>query len=409
MNIYESLQSQIRKIANEKQISDKYINYLVHSDRVIEVNIPVQMDDWSVQNFVGYRSQHNNIRWPYKWGIRFHPSVSRHEVMALSTWMSMKVAVVDLPLGGWKWWVIVDPKKLSTNELEKLSRWYVSKIYKYIWPDTDVPAPDVNTNGEIMAWMMDEYSDLVWTYSPGSFTWKPVDIWWSNWRSVATAKWWMYVFETYLKNINQNIKNQKIALQWAGNVGLNFAKMAYEKWAKIVAISDSSGWVYDEDGLDMDEIYEIKTSWNSVTSYDTQGISNSELLEIDTDVLVLAALENQINDENKEKIKVDHILELANGPISQDAIDYLDWQIPIIPDILANAGGVTVSYFEQVQNSMNYYWWEKEVFEKLNSIMVQATKEVLQYANRNKLSYRKSAYHIAIDRILDAMRKRKNI
>ncbi len=410
MNIYKDLQTQIQELCKGGLCSDDNLKHIIHPDRVIEINIPVKMDDWSTQNFVGYRSQHSDIRGPYKWGIRFHPNVSKNEVMALSTWMSIKTAVVDLPLWWWKWGVIVNPKKLSKNELEKLSRWYVRKIYKYLWANSDVPAPDVNTNWEIMAWMMDEYSNLVGSYTPGSFTWKPLEAWGSKWRSVATAKWWMYVFETYLKYINDEIKDKKIVLQWAGNVWLNFAKMLYDKWANIVAISDSSGWVYDEKGLDMYKIVELKSSWKSVIDYNAKQITNKQLLELDTEVLVLAALEDQINNKNKESIRANYILELANGPISKNAIEYLEEQnVPVIPDILANAGGVTVSYFEQVQNSMNYYWGEKEIFDKLKNIMVKASDDILRYADDNSLTYRKAAFNIAIERILKTMKSRKNI
>ena len=390
LNVYE--------ILRKEWVSYNFIEEFLVPDRIIEVNIPVRMDNWELKIFTWYRSQHKNILWPYKWWIRFHPDVSKDEVMALSTWMSIKTSVVWLPLWWWKWWIIVNPKELSYKELEKLARWYVKALYKYLGPDFDVPAPDVNTNWQIMAWMVDEYSKLTWKFTPGAFTWKPLELGWSQGRNIATSLWGLYVLEKYCQIEKKDLNGKKIAIQWAGNAWLNFAQLIIQKWAKIVAISDSKWWIYDEDGLNIEKIVKYKQDRKSVVDIEWyKHISNKEILELNVDILVLAALENQITSENADNIKTQVILELANGPITPEADEILfNKNVKVLPDILANAWWVTVSYFEQVQWNMNFYWPEDEIFERLKNIMYKSTQEVIELANSDSIDYRKAAYVISL-------------
>jgi len=379
-----------------------------HPKRIIEVNIPVRMDDWNVKTFTWYRSQHNNARGPFKWGIRFHQDVNKEEVKALSMWMTFKCAVIDIPLWGWKGWIIVNPKELSIWELERLSRGYVRELYKYLGPDQDVPAPDVNTTPQIMAWMMDEYSELVWKYSPGSFTGKPLTSGGSKWRWTATAQGWFYVLEQILKLSHDELKGKTVIVQWAWNAWLTMAKLVCEAWARLVWISDSKGWVYNENWIFVDKIMELKSKRKSVTKYDDwDKVSNNEILEKECDILIPAALENQITEKNADKIDAKIIVELANGPITPIADKILhEKNITVIPDILANSGWVMVSYFEQVQNNANFYWEEEEIDSKLEKKIVHATNNVYNMAVNTKTHLRNAAYMVAMKRVLDAMKDR---
>ena len=448
-NPFESARTQMRTAY--QYLAPDYAHefeILLSPDRVIEVSIPVIMDDGSTRLFTGYRSQHNAARGPYKGGIRYHQDVNKDEVMALSAWMSIKCATLDLPLGGGKWGIIVDPKTLSKRELEALSRWWVQKLYKYLWPLDDVPAPDVNTNGEIMSWMVDEYSKLVGHWTSGTFTGKPLSIGGSLGRDTATAQGGLYVLEAYLRGTplsrgagdsqgglvseNQNktplppltggletnpLKWKKIVIQWAGNAGLNMIELIAKTGAILIATSDSHGGIHDETGLDITKIIELKKNKKSLTEYtfssppDKGGqggfLSNAELLELECDILIPAALENQITGENAKNVKAKLIMELANWPITPEADTILFSRgIPVIPDILANAGGVTVSYFEQVQNNANYSWSREEVQEKLKLKMETALTWVLQSAEKHEVMLRTGAYVVAMKRILEAMRVR---
>lgn len=382
-----------------------------HPKRIIEINIPVRMDNWFIKTFVWYRSQHNDARWPFKWWIRFHEEVTISEVKALSMWMTFKCAVIDLPLWWWKWWIIVNPKELSEWELERLSRWYVRWLYKYIWPKIDIPAPDVNTNPKIMAWMMDEYSKLVWEYSPGCFTWKPLTSGWSKWRWTSTAQGWVYVLQKILELEGSEIKWKKIIIQWAWNAGLTMAEFLVELWAIIVWISDSNWWIYNKMWINISEIVKLKANRKSVTEYiDWEKVTNEEILEKDCNILIPAALWNQITSKNAKKIKANYILELANWPVTPDADKILfEIKIKVIPDILANSGWVMVSYFEQVQNNTNYYWEAAEIDEKLYKKITQATVEVYEKANEVNSYLRNWAYIVALKRVLDAMSDRGEI
>lgn len=395
---------------------DEQFSKVLTPERVIEVNIPVKMDNGEIRTFVGYRSQHNAARGPYKGGIRYHQDVTKDEVMALSTWMSIKTATLDLPLGGGKGGIIVNPKELSEGELERLSRGWVKGLYKYIGPFDDVPAPDVNTNGKIMAWMVDEYSKLVGHWTPGAFTGKPLSIGGSLGRDTATAQGGLYVLEAYLKSQKDTLKGKKVVIQWAGNAGLNMIELIEKAGAILIGTSDSHGGIYDANGLNVKQVVELKSEKKSLTEYlplekggrgDFARITNAELLELKCDILIPAALENQITSDNAKNIKATLIMELANGPITPDAdtILFKKW-IPVIPDILANAGGVTVSYFEQVQNNTNYFWSREEVGEKLKLKMETALNGVLRSAKEHKVMLRTGAYVVALERILEAMKTR---
>ena len=413
-NAFANARKQIRHACDlyeECRIDNNKYELISHPRRILEVNIPVRMDNWNIRTFVWFRSQHNDARWPFKGWIRFHHDVSRWEVKALSMWMTFKCAVVDIPLWGWKGWIIVNPKELSDWEIERLSRWYVREIYKYLWPDQDVPAPDVNINPQIMAWMMDEYSKLVWKYSPGSFTGKPLTSGWSEWRWAATAQWWVYVLEEVLKLKWDEIKGKRIIIQWAWNAGLTMALLLISAWAIIIWISDSAWAIYDDKWIDIWEVVKIKKKRESVINYPNATLVwDKEILEKDCDILIPAALENQITDMNAENIKAKYILELANGPVTSqaDQILYDAWVI-VIPDILANAGWVMVSYFEQVQNNTNFYWEEDEVDQKLNKKITHAARDVFTTAQKYKTYLRSAAYIVAMKRVFDAMKDRGEV
>ena len=379
--------------------------------RIIEVAIPVRMDNGNTKVFTGYRSQHNDARGPFKGGIRFHQDVNKSEVKALSMWMTFKCAVIDIPLGWGKWGIIVNPKELSEGELERLSRGYVRELYKYIGPDTDVPAPDVNTTPQIMAWMMDEYSRLVGKYSPGSFTGKPLSSGGSKGRGQATAQWGVYVLQKILELRGEEISGKTICLQGAWNAGLTMAQLMVDLGTKVIGISDSRGWIFNESWIDVQKISEIKKKRGSVTDYsDAEQLGEKEVLEKKCDILIPAALENQITEENADKIQAWIILELANGPITPEADKILEKNnIDVIPDILANAGGVMVSYFEWVQNDMNFYWEDDEVQEKLLKKITEAAVSVHETKQEYKTSYRSGAYIVAMKRIFDAMKDRGEV
>ncbi len=415
LDAFKNAQKQLKKacdLFDECENNHNKFTIISNPKRIIEVAIPVKMDNWEVKIFTWFRAQHNDARGPFKWWIRFHQNVSKSEVKALSMWMTFKCAVIDLPLWWAKWWIIVNPKELSESEIERLSRWYVRALYKYIWPETDVPAPDVNTNPKIMAWMMDEYSTLVWKYSPWAFTWKPLEVAWSLWRGKATAQWWVYVLQTILDKLDLRLAWMNIAIQWAWNAWLIMAELLNQLWAKIVAISDSKWAIYNANWLNIWEVSRLKTLRKSVLEYeDAKRLENPmEILELWIDVLIPAALENQITFENASKIKAKVILELANWPITPEADEVLEEKnIKVVPDILANSGWVMVSYFEQVQNNMNFYWDEAEVDSKLYKKITKASLDVFDTSKYYNCSFRSAAYIISMKRVIDAMRARSEV
>jgi len=381
---------------------------LFYPHRTIEISIPVRMDDGTLQIFTGYRAQHSDIRGPYKWWIRFHQNVDVDEVKALSLWMTIKTAVVNIPLGGGKWGVIVDPRNLSRNELEQLSRGYVRGLYKYLGKDVDIPAPDVNTSGSIMAWMMDEYSLLTGQYTPGSFTGKPLSVGGSLGRKEATAQWGIYTLEQILSYSGEKIEGKKVIVQGTGNVGGIAAELFHKVGAKVVGLSDIDGCIYSENGLDIPAIFEARKDGKKIT--DTAGVESidpKDFFALPCDIVVPAALENQITAENAGNIQAKIVLELANGPTTKEADAILfEKNILVIPDILANAGGVVVSYFEQIQNNTNHYWTAEMVDTELKEKMTSAAASVYETAKSHNTFLRSGAYIVALQRLFEAMADR---
>ena len=402
---FENVKKQIDKALKFMEIDENVKQILFSPERILEVSIPVKMDNGKIKVFKGFRVQYNSARGPTKGGIRFHQDVNLDEVKSLASWMTWKCAVVDIPYGGAKGGVIVNPKELSDRELERLSRNYIRKIADFIGVDKDIPAPDVYTNPKIMAWMLDEYETIVRKKEPGMITGKPLSIGGSKVRGIATALGAFYVIQEALKYLK--IDKPTFAIQGFGNAGMNLAKILYENGYKVVAVSDSKGGVYGRDGLNIPEIINLKKSGKSVSEYKGEKISNEKLLELDVDVLVPAALGNQITKENASRIKAKYIAEVANGPTTPEADEILyNKNIFLTPDILTNAGGVAVSYFEWVQNRMGYYWEEDEIKEKLEKKMKKAFEEVLSIAKDKNIDMRTAAYIIAIERVAKAIEVR---
>jgi glutamate dehydrogenase/leucine dehydrogenase len=395
-------------------LADDYPNSKEFKEAIVQLKKPqqlltrqlkIKLDSGKSKSYVAYRSQHNDARGPYKGGIRFHPKVSEDEVKALSVWMSIKCAAVDLPYGGAKGGVIVDPKKLSKGELERLSRKYAEFISPHIGPWKDVPAPDVNTNSQIMAWMLDAYERKVGYHVPAAFTGKPVELGGSLGRTEATGQGGVYILESYIKEQKLIPRKMTIAIQGFGNVGYWFAKLASMLGYVIVAVSDSSGAVYNSQGLDVDKMAEYKKKHGSLKKAEgVKLLTNEELLKLGVDILVPAALENVIHRENAEDIKAKVVLELANGPMTPEAEEILlQKSVDILPDVLCNAGGVTVSYFEWVQNLHGYRWTKKRVNKELKKIMDDSFAKINITKKEKRVSYRKAAYVLAVKRIIDAM------
>ncbi|OQX58644.1 MAG: glutamate dehydrogenase [Thermotoga sp. 4484_232] len=407
-NPYEIFLEQLERASKVLKLKEDIVEMLKHPERVIEVSIPVKMDDGSIKVFTGWRSQHNTALGPTKGGIRYHWNVTKEEVMALSAWMTFKNAVMNLPYGGGKGGIRVNPKEMSEGEVERLSRTYIQRIYKYIGPEEDIPAPDVYTNPQIMAWMMDEYSKLVGKFSPGVITGKPLIVGGSKGRKTATARGGFFVLREALKVRGERFEDMKAAIQGFGNAGSNAAIYLYEAGVKVVAVSDSKGGIFKEDGLPIPDVVKHKKETRSVIDFPgARNITNEELLELNVDILVPAALEDVITEENAPRVKARYILELANGPTTPEADEILTSKgVMILPDILANAGGVTVSYFEWVQNLMNYYWEEEEVDQKLDRKMSNAFREVYEASKEFNIDMRRSAYVVALRRITEAMKVR---
>lgn len=406
-NPFDNSLKQLETVKALIKLDENIYEQLKSPEKILEISIPVKMDDGKIKVFTGYRSQYNGARGPYKGGIRFHPDVNIHEVKALSAWMTWKTAVVNIPLGGGKGGVIVDVKKLSANELERLSRGYIDGIYKLIGPDLDVPAPDVYTDPRIMGWMMDEYEKLVGTHQPGVITGKPLSIGGSEARSYSTAMGAVYVMEEAIKKVGLEA-GCTVAIQGFGNAGSFMAKLLQDRGYKVAVLSDSQGTICNYMGLDVIDVENHKKTTGSVAGY--KGGENDgakHCLEHEVDILIPAALENSITAENAHLIKAKLIIELANGPITPEADDILKKKnILIVPDILANAGGVAVSYFEQVQNAYGYYWKEQEVLDKLKETMVKSFNEVWKEKENYQTTMRMGAYALAVKRVTQAMKDR---
>jgi glutamate dehydrogenase len=375
--------------------------------RMLTVRIPVRMDDGTVKIFTGYRAQHNDAVGPTKGGVRFHPNVTEREVKALSIWMSLKCGIVDLPYGGGKGGIVCDPRTMSFRELERLSRGYVRAISQIVGPTKDIPAPDVFTNSQIMAWMMDEYSRIDEFNSPGFITGKPLVLGGSHGRETATAKGVTICIREAAKKRGIDLKGARVVIQGFGNAGSFLAKFMHDAGAKVIGISDVYGALYDPNGLDIDYLLERRDSFGTVTKLFKNTITNKELLELDCDILVPAAIENQITEENAPNIKASIVVEAANGPTTLEATEILTKRgILLVPDVLASAGGVTVSYFEWVQNNQGFYWTEEEVEERLEKVMVKAFNNVYEMAQTRRVDMRLAAYMVGVRKMAEACRFR---
>lgn len=399
-NPFENALNQIKRVNEVKKFPDELIEKLMHPDRQIRISIPVKMDDGSQKIFEGYRVEHNNKRGPYKGGIRFHQDADMNEVNALALWMTLKCAVANIPMGGGKGGVTVDPKTLSKVELEKLSRGWARLMTPLLGPDKDVPAPDVNTNGEIMSWMLDEYEKITGEMSGATFTGKPISNRGSEGREEATSMGGLNVFNALKESLNLE-DSLNIVVQGLGNVGGNAALLFEADGHKIIALSDSRGAILNEEGLDVKAVMEYKKETGSVVGFPgSKEISPKELLETPCHVLIPSALENQITIENAKDINARLVLELANGPTTPEADDILFAKgIHVVPDILANSGGVTVSTFEWEQNLKKEKWTKEEVFLKLKEKMEKEAVKVLDYSRENNTDLRRGAFVLAMERL----------
>ena len=405
-NPYKNAKAQLKEVSKIIGLTAKEYDYLSKPEHFYKTKLKIKLDNGELAAFSAFRSQHSSSRGPYKGGIRFHPGVTEDEVKALSMWMSWKCSVAGIPYGGVKGGIVVDPKMLSKTELERLSRAYARWASKFIGCWIDIPAPDVNTDSQIMAWMVDEY-EKIQNYNPrASFTGKPIEIGGSEGREEATGLGGFYTLENLTKKIKK-FRNKKptIVVQGMGNVGYWFAKFALDVGYKVIAISDSKGAVYNPKGIDIEKVVRHKEKTGSVVGiYDE--LTNDQLLTLDVDVLAPAALENVITGKNVQKINAKFIIELANGPTTPDSDKILQKRgILVVPDVLANAGGVTVSYFEWVQNLSGYYWEKREVFKKLKKIMDKAFNEMWKvHVEKPQLTLRMTAYVTAVSRVVSAMR-----
>lgn len=410
VNPFEIAQAQLLDCAKILNLDQSTVDILMQPQRQIQVSIPVKMDDGTTKVFQGFRVQYNNALGPYKGGVRYHPNETIDTVRALAAWMTWKAAVVGLPLGGGKGGIICNPKEMSQGELERLSRGYVRALWKFLGPDTDIPAPDVYTNAQIMAWMMDEYSVIQDKNQFGVVTGKPVIIGGSLGRGDATAKGGMFTLREAAKELNLNLKGAKVAILGFGNAGSFAASLAEEMFgAKIAAVTDSKGGVYDENGLDIKAVYEHKRQTKSVVGYKgLKKLTNEEVLALPVDVIIAAAPdEGAINGKVAENIKAKVICELANGPTTPDADEFLYKKgVHVIPDFLCNAGGVTVSYYEMVQNMYMHYWTLDDVYAKLDESMTKAYHNVLNASKEHKINMRQAAYVVSVARVVEGMKIR---
>jgi glutamate dehydrogenase (NADP+) len=413
-SIFDDALARLDHAAKYANIDSEAVERLRHPKASLEVSVPLRMDDGSLKIFTGYRVRYDDTRGPTKGGIRFHPNVSLDEVKALAFWMTFKCAVVGIPFGGGKGGIIVDPKKLSRLEVERLSRSYIAQLIGFIGPDKDIPAPDVYTNDMIMGWMMDEYSKIVHQYSPAVITGKPVALGGSLGRGDATGRGAYYCIKELEKTRQWNPNQITVAIQGFGNAGQHVASLLHKDGYKIVAVSDSRGAIYSDKGFDVPSLIRMKQESSQVKAVYCEGsvcevvpaehITNETLLELDVDILIPAALENVIHANNAKNVKAKVIVEAANGPLTNEADAILAKKgTLIIPDILANAGGVTVSYFEWVQNRAGFYWQEPEVHERLHQIMQRAFNDVYALTHLHKIDMRTAAYVHALNRLGQAI------
>jgi len=416
LNSFKIAQAQLDSAAEMMDLDEQAHALLREPMQTVIVNFPVEMHDGTVKTFTGFRVLYNNARGPGKGGIRFHPQENLDTVKALAAWMTWKTALANIPYGGAKGGVICDPKQMNEKELEHLSRAYVRAIAKFIGPQVDIPAPDVYTTPQIMAWIMDEYSKIAGQNEFAVITGKPLEVWGSEGRFDSTAMGGMYVLREAAKLKKIDLKNAKVAIQGFGNAGMFAMDLVTKLFgSKVVAISDSKGGVYSEAGLDYNTLVKVKQSTGSVQNYegaDVQKISNEELLESDVDVLIPAAIENQITAANADKIRAKILLELANGPVTPEADEILaNNNVFDLPDFLVNSGGVIVSYFEWVQNLAGYYWPAEDVYKKLDAIITKSFNDVIatqnEYNSKGKRIFpRTAAYIVAVSRVVSAMKVR---
>jgi glutamate dehydrogenase len=407
LNVLTQTQMVIKEALHKLGFGEEMYELLKEPLRFITVRIPVRMDDGSIKVFTGYRAQHNDAVGPTKGGIRFHPDVTEDEVKALSLWMTLKCGIANLPYGGGKGGIICEPREMSFRELERLSRGYVRAISQVVGPTKDIPAPDVYTNSQIMAWMMDEYSRIREHDSPGFITGKPLVLGGSLGRDSATARGVTIAIQEAAKVKGIDLKGARVVVQGFGNAGGYLAKFMHDAGAKVIGISDAYGALYDPNGLDIDYLLDRRDSFGTVTKLFKNTITNEELLELDCDILVPAAIENQITSRNAHNIRASIVVEAANGPTTIEATRILTERgILLVPDVLGNAGGVIVSYFEWVQNNQGLYWTEEEVDRRLQDILVRAFHTVYETAKARKVDMRLAAYMVGIRRTAEACQLR---
>ncbi|MBB3114749.1 glutamate dehydrogenase [Paenibacillus phyllosphaerae] len=407
LSLFERTQLTIKTALHHLHCEEAVYELLKSPLRVLTVRIPVRMDDGSVKVFTGYRAQHNDAVGPTKGGVRFHPDVSEDEVKALSMWMSIKCGITNLPYGGGKGGIQCDPRSMSFRELEGLSRGYVRAISQLVGPTKDIPAPDVFTNSQIMAWMMDEYSRIREFDSPGFITGKPLVLGGSYGRESSTALGVTLVLKEAAKVAGIPLEGSRVIIQGFGNAGSFLAKFLHDAGAIIVGIADALGGIYNEDGLDIDYLLDSRDSFGTVTNLFPNRMTNGELLTMPCDILVPAAIENQITADNAPHIQARLLVEAANGPTTAKATEILTERgIMLVPDVLASAGGVVVSYFEWVQNNQGYYWSEAEVNRKLEDILVASFRQVYQTSLDKRIDMRLAAYIVGLKRMTEAVRWR---
>ena len=407
LNVLEIARSQVKTACDRLGADPAVYEILKNPMRVLEVSFPVKMDDGTTRSFTGYRSQHNNACGPFKGGLRFHPAVCMDEVKALSTWMTFKCSVVGIPYGGGKGGMAIDPRDFSEGELERISRGFAKAIAPIIGEKEDIPAPDVNTNGQIMAWMVDEYANVTGEFQPGVFTGKPVDFYGSLARTEATGYGVATMAMEAAKKKGIDVSNVRVALQGFGNVGSYAGMYIEEAGAKVVAVEDHTGTIVNEAGIDMKALMAYNKEHRCIKGFPGADAVEGSVITMDVDVLMPCALENQITSANAGDVKAKIVCEGANGPTTPeaDAILFANG-VTLVPDILANSGGVTVSYFEWVQNLMRYNWTFEEVQDKQKALMVKAFEEIWSLAGEHGVDMRTAAYMMSIKRIADAMKLR---
>ena len=413
LNPIENARLQLKSACELGDIDKKVYEILKNPQRVIEISIPVKMDDGSIKVFTGYRSCHSTAIGPSKGGVRFHPNVTMDEVKALSMWMSFKCGVMNLPYGGGKGGIKVDPSELSERELEELSRGYIRGIYKYLGDDIDIPAPDVNTNGKVMGWMLDEYIKLTGHHRPGVFTGKPIVLGGSKGRTEATGLGVTYITRNICHKIGLKLSETSVILQGFGNVGSYTFKFLEDMGFKVIALLEWDKEIgeyalYNKNGISYEKLSKFKEKHDNLIDFECANkISSEEFWSLKADILIPAALENSINEEIAEKLDVKVIVEGANGPVTSSADEILnDRGITIVPDILANSGGVTVSYYEWVQNQYGYYWSQEEVFSRLEPSMNEAFENIWKIKEEKNLTFRQATYVYSLIRISEAMKYR---